>query len=92
MNNDHSLFNEKRNSGSAVDYMLDSFRKLLITRKLKPGDLIPSEGALAESLGISRGSIREGMKILSAFGIVDIRRGDGTYISAQPYDDGAPGC
>ena len=63
--------------------MLDSFRKLLITRQLKPGDLIPSESALAESLGISRGSIREGMKILSAFGIVDIRRGDGTYISTS---------
>lgn len=82
MDKDSPFFSEKRDSRSAVDYMLSCFRKQLITRQLKPGDLVPSEGVLAEGLGISRGSVREGMKILSAFGIVDIRRGDGTYISS----------
>lgn len=66
---------------SSVDFVLNSFKKLLLTKKLLPGDSIPSETELAESLNVSRGTIREAMKILSAFGVVEIRRGNGTYIS-----------
>lgn len=66
---------------SSVDFVLSSFKELLLTKKLVPGDSIPSETILAESLNVSRGTIREAMKILSAFGIIDIRRGDGTYIA-----------
>ncbi|MDC7235195.1 MAG: FadR/GntR family transcriptional regulator [Spirochaetales bacterium] len=66
---------------SAVDTVVDKVKSLLIEKQLKPGDLIPPEPVLAEQLGVSRGSIREAMKILSSFGIVEIRRGDGTYIS-----------
>lgn len=66
---------------SAVDTVVDKIKSLLIEKKLQPGDLIPNETVLAEQLGVSRGSIREAMKILSAFGIIDIRRGAGTYIS-----------
>lgn len=66
-----------------VDMVVERIKSLLIERKLKPGDMLPSETALAESLKVSRGSIREAMKILSAFGIVEIRRGDGTYISTS---------
>jgi len=72
---------EKRES--TVEYVINTIKDLLITRKLKPGDMLPSETALAESLNVSRGSIREAMKILSAFGVVEIRRGHGTYI-AEP--------
>ena len=64
-----------------VDMVVDKIKTLLIERKLKPGDMLPSETVLAEGLRVSRGSIREAMKILSAFGIVEIKRGDGTYIS-----------
>lgn len=66
---------------STVDTVIETIKSLLIAKKLKPGDLIPSESELAKQLSISRGSIREAMKILSAFGIVDIRRGDGSYIA-----------
>ena len=66
---------------STVDTVIETIKSLLIDKKLKPGDLIPSESELASQLSISRGSIREAMKILSAFGVVDIKRGDGTYIA-----------
>lgn len=66
---------------STVDFVINSFKKLLLTKQLLPGDSIPSETELAESLNVSRGSIREAMKILSAFGIVEIRQGNGTYIA-----------
>lgn len=66
---------------TAVGLVVDKIKELLIQQKLKPGDLIPSEQILAEKVGVSRGSVREAMKILSAFGVVEIRRGSGTYIS-----------
>ena len=68
---------------SMVDMVVERIKTLLIEQKLKPGDMLPSENVLAESLKVSRGSIREAMKILSAFGIVEIRRGDGTYITTS---------
>ncbi len=78
---DTSLFQTKQSRESAVDAVVNRFRELIAQGKLKPGDLLPSEGALAEAMGVSRGSVREAMKILSALGVVEVRRGDGTYVS-----------
>lgn len=64
--------------------ILEKIREQLIARHLKPGDRLPNEMELTRSLSTSRGSIREAMKILDAFGIVEIRRGDGTYVSDSP--------
>jgi GntR family transcriptional regulator, transcriptional repressor for pyruvate dehydrogenase complex len=47
------------------------------------GDKLPSEFELMDELHVSRNSLREAMKILSALGIVEIKRGDGTYICSQ---------
>ncbi|MBN2452599.1 MAG: FadR family transcriptional regulator [Lentisphaeria bacterium] len=69
---------------SAVDRVILRIRELLLSRALGRGDRLPSEGELAELLGVSRGSIREAMKILSSFGVVTIRAGDGTRIAADP--------
>ena len=86
MNNDVDLIgrlsevvNTKPNE-FAVDFVINTFKDLLVRKELKPGDKIPSETELAKIMSVSRGSIREAMKILSSFGLVDIRRGDGTYI------------
>lgn len=48
--------------------------------ELTMGNKLPSEFELMEKLGVSRNSLREAMKILSAMGIVEIKRGDGTYL------------
>ena len=89
MNNDVDLIerlsqvvNTKVNE-SAVDFVINTFKDLLLRKELKPGDKIPSETELARIFSVSRGSIREAMKILSSFGLVDIRRGDGTYIPSS---------
>lgn len=80
---DETLFHSEQTRGSAVDGIVNRFRELIYEKKLKPGSLIPSEGVLAEQLNVSRGSVREAMKILSALGVVEIRRGDGTYVSCD---------
>ncbi len=66
---------------SAVDIVLNNVKRLLINGELKSGDKIPNETELSKALSISRTSIREAMKILSAFGIIDIKPGNGTYVA-----------
>lgn len=45
---------------------------------------LPSMGTLAKELGVSRGKLREDMITAQAFGVIDMRPGDGTYI--KPFD------
>lgn len=50
--------------------------------RLKPGDFLPSERALASSLGVRRVPVREAMRMLEAMGVVEIFQGKGVVISA----------
>lgn len=68
---------------SAVDAVINNIKRLLLERKLLPGDRLPNEQDLSKGLGVSRGSVREAMKILSAYGLIDIKVGDGTYIASS---------
>ncbi len=79
---DAKLFTANK-SKTAVEYTIDSIKSLLISKQLLPGDKLPTEMELAENLQISRGSVREAMKILASYGIISIKRGDGTYISEE---------
>ncbi len=55
--------------------------KAMITRgELKPGDRLPSERDMAESLGVSRASVREALTTLEAIGILEIKSGEGTFV------------
>jgi GntR family transcriptional regulator, transcriptional repressor for pyruvate dehydrogenase complex len=59
----------------------------LIVKKLNPGDKLPSERELAETLHVSRSSIRDAIRGLELMGLVEPRQGAGTIvrdISAQP--------
>lgn len=75
-----NLFEGGNKRESAVDIVVNNIKQLLMERKLKPGDKLPSELEISEGLCVSRGSVREAMKILSAFGLIDIRVGNGTYV------------
>jgi DNA-binding FadR family transcriptional regulator len=74
---------QKKIKKSSVNIVIDNIKNLIISKKFIPGDRIPNESELSEAMGFSRGTIREALKILEAFKIVDIRRGDGTYISTS---------
>jgi DNA-binding FadR family transcriptional regulator len=76
-----SLIVAQKPSQSAVDFVINAIKELLVDGHLRPGDRIPSETELTKLLSVSRGSIREAMKILSVLGVVRIKRGDGTYIA-----------
>lgn len=68
---------------SAVDVVVNNIKRLLLTKQLLPGDRLPNETELAKSLAVSRGSVRAAMNKFSAFGIVEVKQGDGTYISTS---------
>lgn len=48
---------------------------------LKVGDRLPSERELSEMLGVSRTSVRQGLKVLESAGRIETRVGSGTYVA-----------
>lgn len=52
----------------------------LISGQVKPGERLPSERQLAETLGVGRSHVRQAIKSLTVLGLVDARQGDGTYL------------
>lgn len=67
-------------NGTVVENVIRQIRNAISSGRFRSGDRLPSEFDLMAELNVSRNSLREAMKILSAIGIVEIRRGDGTYI------------
>jgi len=59
-------------------------RGLIERGELRPGDRLPAERDLAARLGVSRPSVRAGLRALSAMGVVQPRHGSGTYIPSGP--------
>lgn len=70
---------------SVVDRIVDQITNAIINGELKPGEKIPTEPELCETFCVGRNSVREAIKILAAYGVLEIRRADGTYI-CQEYN------
>lgn len=76
-------------SEQASDEIMDM---IFIQHRFHPGDKLPNEMELSEELGISRITLREAIRILCTRGLVEIRRGRGTYvISNDPALRADPG-
>ena len=61
--------------------VIDHIKDDILNGVLKPGDRLPGERELAEQLGISRNSVREGLRILENMGVTASRHGAGHYVS-----------
>lgn len=61
--------------------VIDHIKDDILNGILKPGDRLPGERELAEQLGISRNSVREGLRILENMGVTASRHGAGHYVS-----------
>jgi GntR family transcriptional repressor for pyruvate dehydrogenase complex len=68
-----------------TDTAIEHIKEMIVSGELKPGDRLPKEADLAERLGLSRNSLREAVRALSLIRVLDVRHGDGTYVtSLQP--------
>lgn len=68
---------KKRLSDSIAD---DILSMITIEKRFLPGDKLPNENELSEELNISRTTLREAIRILVTNGIIEIKRGKGTFV------------
>lgn len=66
--------------GNISNIIVQRITDSLISGELKPGDKLPTEIEFSEQLGVGRNAVREAIKVLEAFGVVEIRRSEGTFI------------
>lgn len=59
------------------------FADKIVTGELRKGSRIPSDRELAQTMGVGRSAVREALKVLSVLGMIDIRPGQGTFISQK---------
>jgi GntR family transcriptional repressor for pyruvate dehydrogenase complex len=67
---------------SVTDEAIDKIKGMIVSGELAPGDRLPREADLAQRLGLSRNSLREAVRALSLIRILDVRQGDGTYVTS----------
>ncbi|WP_325034800.1 FadR/GntR family transcriptional regulator [Lentibacillus sp. Marseille-P4043] len=66
--------------------VLQEIRKFIDINDLEPGDKLPSERELAETLQAGRSSVREALRAMELIGLIETRHGEGTYLSTyRPY-------
>ncbi|BDZ40293.1 FadR/GntR family transcriptional regulator [Microbacterium suwonense] len=71
---------------AVTDEAIEKIKAMIVSGELGPGDRLPPEKELAERLGLSRSSMREAVKALEVIRVLDVRRGDGTYVtSLEPH-------
>lgn len=75
---------------SGINHLINQltmyFAQQIMDGELRKGDKIASDRELAAMLNVGRSAIREAMKVLDVLGMVDIRPGQGTYISSNEAD------
>lgn len=69
--------------GSAVDQVLAELRRMIAEGGLKVGDRLPTERELCDRFSASRNTVREAMRMLKAFGVVEVRPKVGATIVDQ---------
>jgi DNA-binding FadR family transcriptional regulator len=71
---------------AVTDEAIEKIKAMIVSGQLKPGQKLAREADLAERLGLSRSSLREAVRALSLVRILDVRQGDGTYVSSLAAD------
>jgi GntR family transcriptional regulator, transcriptional repressor for pyruvate dehydrogenase complex len=67
---------------AVTDEAIDRIKQMIVSGELRPGDRLPREADLAERLGLSRNSLREAVRALALIQVLDVRQGDGTYVTS----------
>jgi len=72
--------NSAINSESVVQQVINRITDAIISGDLKPGDQLPPEMELISAFGVSRNSLRSAIQTLRAYGVLEVRRPEGTFV------------
>ncbi|HZX01354.1 FadR/GntR family transcriptional regulator [Kribbella sp.] len=67
---------------AVTDTAIEAIKQMIVSGELRPGDRLPRENDLAARLGLSRNSLREAVKALALIRVLEVRQGDGTYVTS----------
>ncbi|GAB3464329.1 FadR/GntR family transcriptional regulator [Kineococcus endophyticus] len=67
---------------AVTDDAIERIKGMILGGELRPGDRLPREAELSAALGLSRNSLREAVRALALINVLDVRQGDGTYVSS----------
>lgn len=84
---------ESDRNGTSAEEVATRLREMIHSGELSAGDKLPAERDLAKILGVSRPTLRAGIRSLSAVGILQSRQGAGTFVAAaeeSPTLDSSP--
>ncbi|MFC9842821.1 FadR/GntR family transcriptional regulator [Streptomyces sp. NPDC060223] len=71
--------------GRIADQIVGDLREGILSGELANGSRLPAERELAEQYGVSGSTIREAVRVLATVGLVSVRHGSGTFVTAE-YD------
>jgi len=72
---------ESESDRNAVERVIRRIKADLLAGRLAPGDKLPGERELAQIIGVSRASLREGLRVLAHLGLIATRHGLGSVIA-----------
>src|SRR5437879_2806813 len=67
-----------------ADQIVDDLRERVLSGELPNGSRLPAERELAEQYGVSGATIREAVRVLATIGLVEVRHGAGSFVTAEP--------
>ncbi len=70
-----SIFKAPKRPEKISDQIIAQIRDIILAGDLKPGDKLGSEKELIAQFGVSKGTLREALRVLEAMGLVEIRKG-----------------
>lgn len=76
-----------KNQESLVNEIIIQLSQAILEGDFKPGDKLLSEAQLCEKLGVGRNSLREAIKMLNATGVLETKRGQGTFLAKEISHD-----
>lgn len=74
---------EPGRAGTLMEHTIREIQQYLVRHRLGPGDRIPTERRLAELFGVSRTVVRDAVKTLAAFGIIEVRERVGSFVASM---------
>jgi GntR family transcriptional regulator, transcriptional repressor for pyruvate dehydrogenase complex len=93
LNNDIFKTIDPERRGTTSEEVISQLREMIHRGELRPGDRLPPERDLAKLLGVSRPTLRAGIRSLAAVGVLHSRQGAGTFVvktDGPPSLDSSP--